>query len=108
MGKTEEEAYCTLLTVSDTDISVPGPDDVAIFSGVPSMLDRAQVSVVSLDETTGLACYVVGEKSAANSASYETTCTPIGLFNGTVVKVGDPLVWTATPLSTCRLPLCPR
>merc|ERR1711988_561106 len=90
--KTEEEVYCTLLTVSDTDISVPGPDDVARFSGVPSMLDRAQVSVVSLDETTGLACYVVGEASAANSASYNTTCTPIGLFNGTVVKVGGPLV----------------
>merc|ERR1712157_580013 len=90
--KTQKEAYCTLLTVSDTDISVPGAQDVAVFSGVPSLLDRAQVSVVSLDETTGLVCYVLGEASAGNSASYETTCTPVGLFNGTVVKVGDPLV----------------
>jgi len=90
--KTQKEAYCTLLTVSDTDIRVPGPDDVAIFSGVPSILDRAQVSVVSLDETTGLVCYVVGDASAGNSASYDTTCTPVGLFNGTVVKVGDDLV----------------
>merc|ERR1712157_289595 len=90
--KTDKRAYCTLLTVSDTDISVPGAQDVAIFSGVPSLLDRAQVSVVSLDETTGLVCYVVGVASAGDSASYETTCTPVGLFNGTVVKVGDPLV----------------
>jgi len=90
--KTEERAYCTLLTVTDTDISVPRARDAAIFSGVPSMLDRAQVSVVSLDETTGLVCYVVGDASAGDSASYETTCTPVGLFNGTVVKVGDDLV----------------
>jgi hypothetical protein len=90
--KTQKEAYCTLLTVSDTDISVPGPNAVARFAGVPSVLDRAQVSVVSLDETTGLVCYVTGEASAGNSASYETACTPVGLFNGTVVKVGDALV----------------
>merc|ERR1712160_117597 len=50
------------------------------------------VSVVSLDETTGLVCYVVGDASAGDSSSYETTCTPVGLFNGTVVKVGDDLV----------------
>ncbi|CAK0788883.1 unnamed protein product [Prorocentrum cordatum] len=90
--KTDERAYCTLLTVSDTDISVPGPNDVAIFEGVPSILDRAQVSVVSLDETTGLVCYVVGDASAGNSASYEITCTPVGLVNGTVVTVGDDIV----------------
>jgi hypothetical protein len=90
--KTAKEAYCTLLTVSDTDISVPGPNAVARFAGVPSVLDRAQVSVVSLDETTGLVCYVLGEASAGNSASYETACTPVGLFNGTVVTVGDALV----------------
>merc|ERR1712194_657990 len=85
-------AYCTLLTVTDTDISVPRARDAVIFSGVPSMLHRAKVSVVSLDETTGLVCYVVGDASAGDSASYETTCTPVGLFNGTVVKVGDDLV----------------
>merc|ERR1711935_45140 len=84
--------YCTLLTVTDTDISVPRARDAVIFSGVPSMLDRAKVSVVSLDETTGLVCYVVGDASAGDSSSYETTCTPVGLFNGTVVKVGDDLV----------------
>lgn len=80
------------MTVGDTDVSVPGAQDVAISSGVPSLLDRAQVSVVSVDETTGLVCYVVGDASAGDSASYETTCTPVGLFSGTVVKVGDDLV----------------